>query len=52
MNIKIISLVAIVFAAFLLMTFYFNHGTGHGHAHGPEIQEADKTNSTTHETID
>jgi hypothetical protein len=51
MNIKTVSLAVVVFASLLLTVFYFNHGAGHGHAHGPEIQEADKANSTTHETI-
>ena len=56
MNIKTISLVVIVFSLFLLATNYLNPSSmqGHGHSHGPEMQETEKAvkaNSTTHETI-
>ncbi len=54
MDIKTVSLVVIVFSIFLLTTIYLNPSSTHGHSHGPEmpeIERADKANSTTHETI-
>ncbi len=51
MDIKTVSLVVIVFSIFLLTTIYLNPSSTHGHSHGPVMQETEKANSTTHETI-